>query len=228
MATMFDRKEAQRAIDLAHRAWEWLQWMQRSILAHRIGLDEVHVVMDDAASIRALTRRAASQLPAKASVPAKDLDDFSRYVASYLSTSFDVHERPQQRVIVVCPCMMCTLLVQLPHLRPKKLSAADQRRADVLARERLQSLARDAGVTLTPERAVELARDAELRADLATSAWVEQVLARLRGECEGPAVLALWRRFAWTDSGAPKRGFEMSLELLEAAEQRLVSRLRAG
>ena len=40
---------------------------------------------------------------------------------------------------------------------------------------------------------------------------------RLEGMSEGPATLALWRTFAWTKEGSPKKDFQLSADLIMEA-----------
>ena len=49
---------------------------------------------------------------------------------------------------------------------------------------------------------------------------------REKGIAEGPAVLALWRSFAWNEAGSPKDGFRLKAELITASEKRLVALLQ--
>ena len=37
----------------------------------------------------------------------------------------------------------------------------------------------------------------------------------------GPAVLVLWRGFAWTKEGSPKKGFKLTAEMIIDSEKRL-------
>jgi CelD/BcsL family acetyltransferase involved in cellulose biosynthesis len=37
----------------------------------------------------------------------------------------------------------------------------------------------------------------------------------------GPEVLALWRRFAWTERGSPRPGFTLTAEMIWEAPQNL-------
>ncbi len=53
------------------------------------------------------------------------------------------------------------------------------------------------------------------------SAWAHELTQRLEGYVTGPAVLALWRMFAWTREGSPKKGFTLRAEDVLAAEDEL-------
>jgi hypothetical protein len=47
------------------------------------------------------------------------------------------------------------------------------------------------------------------------------LLSRIKGISAGPAVLALWRGFAWTKQGSPKNDFKLSTEMIIDSEVRL-------
>ncbi len=46
----------------------------------------------------------------------------------------------------------------------------------------------------------------------------EELGKRFAGDYEGAEVLALWRRFAWTRTGAPKKDFELTSDAILAAD----------
>ncbi|HRQ88622.1 MAG TPA: hypothetical protein PLA50_07480 [Bacteroidia bacterium] len=51
------------------------------------------------------------------------------------------------------------------------------------------------------------------------------MLDRIKGFSDGPAVLALWRDFAWTRNGAPDRKFKLNAKLVLESELHLVAQL---
>jgi hypothetical protein len=51
-------------------------------------------------------------------------------------------------------------------------------------------------------------------------------LQREKGIANGPSVLALWRGFAWNESGSPKHGFRLKAKLIADAENRLLALLQ--
>ncbi len=67
--------------------------------------------------------------------------------------------------------------------------------------------------------------DKELGEPIALGAYGRDLLRRVEGHSEGPAALALWRRFAWTATGAPRKDFTLSAEAILAAEARVQERL---
>ena len=61
--------------------------------------------------------------------------------------------------------------------------------------------------------------------DTAHDYYGYDLLQREKGIANGPAVLALWRTFAWNESGSPKRGFRLEAEMIAEAETRLLALL---
>ncbi|TWT34759.1 hypothetical protein [Blastopirellula retiformator] len=56
-----------------------------------------------------------------------------------------------------------------------------------------------------------------------TDCYGLDLLLRVQGYAEGPAVLALWRRFAWTPQGSPRPKFRLSDKMILQAERQLVA-----
>lgn len=67
-----------------------------------------------------------------------------------------------------------------------------------------------------------------LREPIALVTYAHELLARLDGFPDGPAALALWRRFAWKPEGSPKPGFVLAAAEIMAAEARVLVELRAA
>ena len=100
-----------------------------------------------------------------------------------------------------------------------------EKRAAKLRLRRLEELALEAGIVFREEFANSILGNETNRLDASTSAYASALLDRIKGFSDGPAVLALWRDFSWTRSGAPIRNFKLSAEQILDAESRLVSKL---
>ncbi len=159
-----------------------------------------------------------------------DLDAFANLVASYLLTSFEL-EKPrenQRSVDGAWCCFMCVRIEQMSGLRPRKLRRSDKKRADMLQEDYLEDLATEIGRVMTPEAVEHVASDASLREPLAMVTYGRELLKRLEGHVEGPAVLALWRRFAWLRTGSPRKGFQLTVEVMLDAQERVMAAVRAA
>jgi hypothetical protein len=69
--------------------------------------------------------------------------------------------------------------------------------------------------------------DEELRLQASFSAYGAALLDRLKGISDGPAVLALWRDFAWNQNGSSNRDFKLKTKLITDAEKALIVLLRS-
>jgi hypothetical protein len=114
----------------------------------------------------------------------------------------------------------------VPRLRPKRLTPSDRRRAHALRLNFLVQLGAARSIPVTEELAASLALDPELREPLSLCGYAADLLKRLDGVSSGATTLALWRGFAWTAKGSPKKGFVLTAESIRAAERTLEDRLR--
>lgn len=237
---MFERTQIERAVDLQQRSYKLLRWMTDAIERGFISFDAAHTfsTLPDAAF--AWLDRHQESIPVAARPPREDLRAFASLFASYLETSFELVEEPGTRLAshCGCTCPMCAWQVAMPRLRPKQLARAHKQRARALTASALRQLALELELGLGGELEVtgtrddvwvdRLVDDAVLREPLALVAYGHDLLRRLLGVVEGPSTLALWRRFAWTPEGSPKRGFVLAADAILDGEATVVARLSAG
>jgi hypothetical protein len=89
----------------------------------------------------------------------------------------------------------------------------------------LRAVSVEAGATLSDENVAEMLADPRLRESLAMATYGRQLMLRAKGKNEGRAVLALWREFAWTKGGTPKRGYVLDADKILTAENVLRARI---
>ncbi len=227
---MFDEPSLRRALDLQQRTFALVTYLSDARHRARFDLTTLHDSEDLQLAALAFLDRHFSELPGRARPPRRDLDDFSRLLATALEGTFDFVPEPGKRLFspgAHCFCPFCSWLVDAPSLRPKKLSARDKRLATMLEADVVSSLARELGVSLSDGEAARVAARPALREVVALVAWARALLRRLKGVSEGPASLALWRRFAWTTAGAPKKDFTLTARDVLAAEAHLAESVRA-
>lgn len=170
----------------------------------------------------------AQSFPAELRPDPSDLRALGLFFGTYLQTSFDLIPDPGRRLYSVdahCFCPLCSWLVNAPHLRTKRVTKQAKRVATRLEYDWVESLATEAGHPRPAEVAVQLVDDELPRGVSALGAYGVELLERLEGRSQGPAVLALWRRFAWTREGSPKKGFRLTAEKILDTEQEVVRRL---
>lgn len=152
-----------------------------------------------------------------------DLRPFANLFASYLETSFDLFEAPGPRRTSDChgSCPCCSYLAAAPNLQPQKLGSIDKHRARLLEAAYLKSVAERRGAALTDAECDALLAKPELREPLAMATYARELVRRMNGEPTGAEVLALWRWFAWTATGAPKRDFRLDAAMLIEAQHEI-------
>ena len=166
-------------------------------------------------------------IPEDVRPPEADIPEFGAFFSTFLTSSFDVVEKPGMRgegsVRWGCRCDVCMRIVNAPHLQTKKLYARDKRRANFLMTECLLDLAREQGLSITEERAKQIVTDGRTRRSAAYLAYGHWLIQRLSGESDGPAILQLWRLIAWDPRGGMRWGFTLKLRDFKTARQKLVA-----
>lgn len=226
--TMLPIKELDRAIEIQGRAFKLLQWLSRAIREGFIPLTKAHEVADAAHATKAWIEGHYHNLPFDCRPEQSELEEFANFFGSYLDTSFDIVEAPAERYVSECGCYcpMCRRLANPQHLKAKSLTKVDKNRAAKLRVRRIEMLALEEGLPFNELSVYESLQDAEFRHSASLSAYGSELLERLNGFSDGPAVLALWRDFAWTAAGAPNRQFKLKAELIHQAEQKLTHIVR--
>jgi hypothetical protein len=112
------------------------------------------------------------------------------------------------------------------HLKPKSISDADKKRAVKLRVRRMEALAQEDAMPSFEMRIRECLKDESVRIDASLASYGMALLDRLKGISHGPAVLALWRDFAWTPAGSPIHNFKLTSRRILEAEKSLIIILR--
>jgi hypothetical protein len=227
---MFEIESLRRAVEIQQRSYGLLRWAVDAVDRGVALFHQAHTFATFDEAALAWIRRHYDELPSSARPSREDLPDFARFFSSYVDSSFDLDDSPGQRLYspdAHCFCPMCSWLVDAPRLRPKKLTAADKKRARSLELGALHAVAAEAGTSLSPEDAARFLEDPTLREALALVAYGRDLGDRLRGVIVGPATLALWRTFAWNREGSPKKGFRLTAEAILDAEQSVRKRLES-
>jgi hypothetical protein len=225
------RDEIAQAVELQRCSYELLKWLEKALSDGFIAPEAAHAyaTLDEAAF--AWIDRHYLNLPNVARPSREHLPAFSRLFSTYLTNTFDLDADPGQRLYspdahCFCPC--CSWMVRVPHLRPKKVGAADKKVAESLKRALLRRLALECGTTGSEAVVDGMLRDPELRDVIGICTYAHDLLQRLNGVAVGPASLALWRSFAWTAQGSPKQGFKLSAAAIMAGQDVLLARLKSS
>ncbi|MEM8670956.1 MAG: hypothetical protein AAGG48_25735 [Planctomycetota bacterium] len=164
--------------------------------------------------------------------PKKDIDEFAAFFSTYLTSSFDVIEKPGTKgegsvLPFGCRCELCMRIVNAPHLQAKKLYTPDKKRADYLMMEQVIALADESGLEIGDSTAMHIVKDPATRRHAAYIAYGHWLVLRLKGETDGPAVLALWRLIAWDPRGGMRPGFQLKIDDFQVAEKEVRSAIKS-
>ncbi|MCB9689144.1 MAG: hypothetical protein H6738_11750 [Alphaproteobacteria bacterium] len=223
---MFVREDLERAVDLQRRSYRLLKWTAEGIDRGFLSTRAAHAFTTLPQAASGWIDEHYDNLPPNARPPREDLEAFANLFSTYLYATFDLVEDPgkiRYSPDAHCFCPMCSWLVDAPRLRPKKVKPTHKERARELMRSFGNQIAAEAGVSVPDD----LLEGDELKVPLALGAYGLELTRRLRGFSEGTATLALWRTFAWEPTGSPRKGFELTADLLLEAERTVLAALSA-
>ncbi|HXQ70661.1 MAG TPA: hypothetical protein VN844_09250 [Pyrinomonadaceae bacterium] len=223
---MLKADELVQAVDLHRRSYNLLLWLRTAIAKGVIQVTRAHEYMDEAEAAEDWIESHFLNLPPNCRPEREQLKPFSRFFATYLTTSFELVDQPFHLLESKCGCCcpICAYLTGPHHLKTKKLFRRDKERARKIKIAALQQLSREHNKYLAQEQAEKLVDSHTTAREIAMLAYGQQLVARTRGNSEGPAVLALWREIAWNRT-APKKDFTLEAEDILQAEQTLAGTL---
>lgn len=227
---MLNQPEMRRLVETQRRSYLLLKWMAKAVSEGFVNFETAHAYSTLPESAEGWIRGHYLNIPDKARPLREDLPAFCAFFSTYLENSFDLISNPGKRLYspgAHCFCPICSWLVEAPHLKAKKLTYSDKRRAQTMRINVLMNLAAQHRLGIGEEAIHELLKGRQVLEDASLVAYGYDLLQREKGIANGPAVLALWRGFAWNESGSPKQGFRLKAETIVAAESRLVDLLRS-
>lgn len=230
-AMMLAAADVELAVDLHARSYRLLLWLETAL---QRGIVSPHTAAEAASREDAAVHwisRYLPCLPPDARPEAAHLEAFCRLFSTWLECSFDFAEKPGEYLYSDgghCFCPWCSVLLRRNHLTPRKVDRSAKKAAVAMQRAFVENLAMKLGIVLPGARLDALLDAPELRETLALCAYGADLLDRLRGFAGGAATLALWRTFAWTPQGSPKKGFVLRASAILDAQAILCERLAAA
>jgi hypothetical protein len=225
---MLAGEHVERAVELQSRGYRLLQWLEKAFSRGLVAPETMHQYATMEESALAWVTRHYGILPNDARPAEEDLVPFSKLFSTYLLNTFDLEDNPGERLYspgAHCFCPICSWMIRVPHLRPKKIGTADKAIAERMKRNVVRDLAVDVGNPISDRDMDRMLDDPDLREPIGLCAYATDLLQRLEGVAVGPASLALWRSFAWTPEGSPKKGFALSAEAILDAQRTIVQKL---
>lgn len=226
---MLDPIATTRAVALQERSYQLLLWMADAVKRGFIKFATAHNYGSLPEATEKWITRHYQDIPLRARPDKSDLHDFSRLFTTYLQNSFILREAPGKHRYspdAHCFCPMCSWLIDAPHLKTKRISPADRRRAGKLQADVIRFMALDLQRDLTDEQIDSIVSEQRHREALSMVTYAHDLFARLKGYAVGPAALVLWRGFAWTPSGSPKKRFSLKAEDILERERQLIETIQ--
>jgi hypothetical protein len=218
------------AIEVHSRSYELLRWVATAVRKGFIPATRAHEYANTCDAAFAWIQDHYLNFPPAVRPDRRYLREFANFFGTYVTSSFDIIEQPGTRLDSRCGCYcpLCAHLVSASHLRPKRLSKRDKKRADQLMVNRVTALAGEEGIGVTDPAVVAVVCSGETRRSAAYSAYGYWLIRRLEGDTDGAAVLALWREIAWKRTGSPIKDFRLQYQDFLDAEELLAEALQSG
>jgi hypothetical protein len=147
---MLPRDDIASAVEIQKRSYKLLCWIADAIDRGVITFSRVHGDMSAADAAFDWIEEHYQNLPESARPQPDQLRSFSNYFGSYVTTSFDLTRDPGKRLESSCGCYceLCSQLVDVSHLQPKKPSKRDKERAINECVSRIELLAKEEGLQI--------------------------------------------------------------------------------
>jgi hypothetical protein len=219
-----DPQQLDLAVELQAKSYALLKWVGQAVSSDLLSFRTAHEYTSLPLAAKDWIEKHYMNIPVAARVDEKHLSAFANFFSTYLENSFDLIASPGRIKFspdAHCFCPMCSWMVDAPHLKTKSLTTADKRRAVRMQVKAMMQLGIDAGAPLDELRAEVFVSLPETGESSALHAYGHDLIQRLDAVANGPAVLALWRRFAWSASGSPKPRFRLTSRMILDAESHL-------
>lgn len=226
---MLNQPEMRRLVDMQHRSYLLLKWMSKAVSEGFVNFETAHDYSTLPEAAEGWILGHYLNIPDNARPSRDELPAFCAFFSTYLTNSFEFISNPGKQLYspdAHCFCPMCSWLVDAPNLKTKKVQSTDKRRAHKMRVNALLNLAAEHRLSVSENDITELLDDRQTSEAADLLAYGCDLLQREKGIANGPAVLALWRGFAWNESGSPKHGFRLKAKLIVDAESRLLALLQ--
>ena len=225
---LLDRQQLDLAVKMQAKSYILLKWVAQGVSSGLLSFRTAHDYSTLPHAAADWIDKHYLNIPDAARVDRKDVPVFANFFSTYLENSFDLIANPGRIKFSLdahCFCPMCSWMIDAPNLKAKSLTTADKKRALRMQVHSILQLGIDCDAKLDESRAETIV--SENGETTALLAYGHDLIQRLNATANGPAVLALWRRFAWNSSGSPKPKFRLSTKMILNAESDLQALLAA-
>lgn len=226
---MLNQLDMGRMVDMQQRSYQLLMWMAKAVSEGFVNFETAHDYSSFPEAAEGWILGHYLNIPDNARPPRDDLPAFCAFFSTYLENSFEFIRNPGKQLYspdAHCFCPMCSWLIDAPNLKTKKIQTADKRRAEKMRVNALLTLAAEHRLVVSENEVRELLNDRQTSEDASLVAYGYDLLKREKGIANGPAVLALWRGFAWNKLGSPNHGFRLEAGEIVSAANRLLALMK--
>ena len=219
---LLDQQQLELAVEMQAKSYSLLKWVGQAVSSGLLSFRTAHKYSTLPAAAADWIDKHYLNIPDAALVVKEKIPVFAKFFSTYLENSFDLIVSPgkiKYSPNAHCFCPMCSWMINAPNLKTKSLSSTDKKRAMKMQTRSILQLGIDICATVDESLAEEIA--STYGEQTALLAYGHDLIQRLDGIANGPAVLALWRRFAWDSSGSPKSKFRLSTQMILDSESEL-------
>ena len=208
---MIDNSDIKRAFTIHAYVYQLVPWLENAITRNAVRANEVALLSSDSGLCLNWFKSQYQNLPTvnRPTNNSDELTDYANMLSGMLFDAFEVEQSPGNRYV---PHRLRTFhepskTARNPHLHPKKLTKKDKARAKKLKLSYLEQLGKENDLVIPQETSI-LETPSTNKA-LAIATYAACLVKRMKGHKEGPAVLVLYREFAWHDKGGPIKNFKL-------------------
>lgn len=217
---MISDKKLSTAFDISQKAYLLLMWLEEAMNKKFFSPISAHKNMSSSEAVEEWLVEHIKNLPEKTRPnieSQEELKKFCNYFSTFLTTSFDIIKHPGKRLYsddAHCFCPMCSWLVNVSHLKPKKISSIDKRKSVKLKTNTLKQLCIDLEIDFPADNFEEIINSKNTYEYVSVITYGNELISRTNGNSNGASVLWLWRNFAWNKKGSPRKKFKFTKKYL--------------
>jgi len=224
---MFVLDELDRIIDLHQKSYALLKWVNKGLQRGVLRFNYIHGAMDAANAAKEWIGRHFENIPMDIRPPREYLDEFAHLFSSYLTTSFELVEKPGTSFASNCDCYcpMCCYLVSANHLKTKKISKKANKSATALKKIYLNSVASEVELALLDHEIMNLMKNPEMKEKISLATYANELIRRSQFASQGEGILVLWRDIAW-QNGKLKKNYMLRADIILEAEKEIIQNMK--
>ena len=224
---MFSNDQIEEILGLHEKSYTLLKWVNNSLGQAFLKFDVMHQAMTASDAANEWMKRHYDNIPLATRPTKSKINAFANLFASYLTTSFDIIEKPGKQLKSDCGCFcsFCSYLSTADHLKVRKPSKNAHKDAKELKRVYLTTLSEELELPLIIREIDQLVDDKDISRAISLTTYFNELMRRTQFVSQGEGVLVLWREIAW-EGTAPKKGFKLRVTDILDAENKIINKMK--